>query len=543
MESLSSSYKAKRDLLTEMLYTRLNDVRKKVEVTRRGYAYDALRRPTSRTQVYPPQQKFAREDPFDYNRRSESARRLAGRLDRSAAFAPEGRGRVNSPVRSSGRLLMPIPTDNIGNRITAQEDAESVTYETNELNQYTLIKTNGADFTPDFDADGNQTLIQTSTGIWRVTYNAQNRATRYESADGSTIITCVYDYMGRRVRKQVVKDGVTTLDDRFFYRGYLQVAAYDWLPATKTSRCFLVWDPTQSVATRPLAIRTGGTAYAYGWDLTKNICELYGPNGYIVNRYAYTPFGSVTQTEGSVNQPFTWSSEYLDSDLALVYYNFRYYNPCDGRWTRRDPIGERASYSAYGNAAPFVVDILGLYAVLCFAYDAGKIIAVDRDNPTDQIEVDNVFSGNGDDINNPNSQHLEDRGPIPEGVYWIGEQRVVHGRERWRRLYGDDGKGGKSYTDVQVYDPNTRQRITRGGLNLHVGTRSNGCVTVTSEIPEGSPGYPQSGDYDRLNNFIEQKGKQTPFHNPRRYKDTYHGVMVVVRCEKQCEKAIENLIS
>ena len=52
MERLSSSHKAKRDLLAEMLYTRLNDAGKKVEVTRRGYAYDALGRPTSRTQAY-----------------------------------------------------------------------------------------------------------------------------------------------------------------------------------------------------------------------------------------------------------------------------------------------------------------------------------------------------------------------------------------------------------------------------------------------------------------------------------------------------------
>ena len=28
---------------------------------------------------------------------------------------------------------------------------------------------------PQYDADGNQTLIQTSTGIWSVTYNAENR--------------------------------------------------------------------------------------------------------------------------------------------------------------------------------------------------------------------------------------------------------------------------------------------------------------------------------------------------------------------------------
>ena len=36
------NHKAKRDLLAEMLYTRPNDAGKKVEVTRHGYAYDAL---------------------------------------------------------------------------------------------------------------------------------------------------------------------------------------------------------------------------------------------------------------------------------------------------------------------------------------------------------------------------------------------------------------------------------------------------------------------------------------------------------------------
>jgi hypothetical protein len=29
-----------------------------------------------------------------------------------------------------------------------------------------------------------------------------------------------------------------------------------------------------------------------------------------------------------------------DGKLALVYYNYRYYNPADGRWINRDPIAE-----------------------------------------------------------------------------------------------------------------------------------------------------------------------------------------------------------
>ena len=36
------------------------------------------------------------------------------------------------------------------------------TYEANELNQYTRINTNGTDFTPEYDADGNQTRLQRS---------------------------------------------------------------------------------------------------------------------------------------------------------------------------------------------------------------------------------------------------------------------------------------------------------------------------------------------------------------------------------------------
>ena len=65
---------------------------------------------------------------------------------------------------------------------------------------------------------------------------------------------------------------------------------------------------SQPVATRPLAIQLNGTWYTYGWDLTKNICELYGTNGYIATTYTYSPFGKVTAS-GNVTQPIQWSGE------------------------------------------------------------------------------------------------------------------------------------------------------------------------------------------------------------------------------------------
>ena len=122
-----------------------------------------------------------------------------------------------------------------------------------------------------------------------------------------------------------------------------------------------------------------------------------------------------------------WSSEYNDSELGLVYYNYRHYNPADGRWTGRDPLAEGSSanvYCAVYNNPLISQDQLGLYVILCFAYAESKIIGIDSSNPKHSITIDDVFSGNGLDVNNPASQHKTDHGPLPEGEYWIGNQYI-----------------------------------------------------------------------------------------------------------------------
>ncbi|MBQ3144162.1 MAG: hypothetical protein IJB89_06580, partial [Akkermansia sp.] len=229
----------------------------------------------------------------------------------------------------------------------------------NELNQYTAV----GDFTPTFDADGNQTLMKTTTGIWAVVYDAENRPVSFTNAESNTVVECAYDSMGRRAYKKVTVNGNITLHQRYIYRGYLQIAALDLTRSAHPALWFITWDPTQPIATRPLSIQKDGTWYsaparlasqdsrsqvcsrlgvwllkshpAYGWDLTKNICELYSTSGGIATSYTYTPFGKVTSS-GNVTQPIQWSSEYRDSELGMVYYNYRYYMPMKGRWINRD---------------------------------------------------------------------------------------------------------------------------------------------------------------------------------------------------------------
>ncbi|MBO1690549.1 hypothetical protein HJW02_12970, partial [Akkermansia sp. GGCC_0220] len=61
--------------------------------------------------------------------------------------------------------------DNIGNRKTVRELEEEVSYDANCLNQYAEIAGREEHFTPVYDADGNQTRIRTSTGIWEISYD------------------------------------------------------------------------------------------------------------------------------------------------------------------------------------------------------------------------------------------------------------------------------------------------------------------------------------------------------------------------------------
>ncbi len=97
----------------------------------------------------------------------------------------------------------------------------------------------------------------------------------------------------------------------------------------------------------PLAIQTAGSWFAYGWDLTKNVMELYKSNGTIANSYSYAPFGEVTQ-RGNITNPLQWNSEMFDGELELVYYNYRHYNPHDGKWTTRDTIGIEGGWRYIG---------------------------------------------------------------------------------------------------------------------------------------------------------------------------------------------------
>ena len=87
-----------------------------------------------------------------------------------------------------------------------------------------------------------------------------------------------YDSMGRRAIKRVTVNGNVTLHQRYIYRGYLQIACIDLTRSHHPALWYITWDPTQPVATRPLALQKDGAWYTYGWG--KRIMEWNGAFAY-----------------------------------------------------------------------------------------------------------------------------------------------------------------------------------------------------------------------------------------------------------------------
>ena len=136
-----------------------------------------------------------------------------------------------------------------------------------------------------------------------------------------------------------------SLRERYVYVGYTCVQVLNGDKNNALVKEF-AWDPTEPTATRPLTFRHAEKSLMlfYAFDGNKNVSDLFFfalQNG-IGAHYEYAPFGAVTRTAKATGSkvdliganPWRFSSEFYDSELDLVYYNYRHYSPALGRWLR-----------------------------------------------------------------------------------------------------------------------------------------------------------------------------------------------------------------
>jgi len=270
--------------------------------------------------------------------------------------------------------------DLIGNRENSIQGstnplaAGNLDYDANPLNQYENIGT----FQPVHDDDGNLTTGQLHTGALAgligtpytgtLHWNGENRLTKVE--DGSTDkATYQYDFMGRRVRKEVgntitwyAYDGFNELG-RFTQNGTSAPAiqrTYTWgLDISNTPQ-------GAGGVGGLLAVKVHGTTsatYYPTYDANGNISEYIASNGSVAAHFEYDGFGNtVVSTDTNGLFDYRFSTKPLEDVTGLYYYLYRHYDPVTGRWPSRDPIEEKGGVNLYGfvgNDGVSIWDILG----------------------------------------------------------------------------------------------------------------------------------------------------------------------------------------
>ena len=258
---------------------------------------------------------------------------------------------------------------------------------------------------------------------------------------------------------------------RFIYGEYLQIVELNAADAPESAdpvlRKTYQWGPLEPVATRILAMSVFDETGTYVEDLyythdaLKNTTALFGIKAGRRALYEYGPYGNVLKMEGNAAglNPFRFSSEYADDELGLVYYNYRYYNPQDGRWISRDPVDEQSGWNLYifvKNNTCLYSDTLGLSedAETECCKDGVKYskIADDAGRECCEYEVQEIFilvkpcsywSGNVGHawVKTPNMQRGLYPGSWHKGALGVGAGKIQDDASNEKHAYS-----GNSYT-------------------------------------------------------------------------------------------------
>ena len=217
------------------------------------------------------------------------------------------------------------------------------------------------------DDDGNLT----SDGRFTYTWNAENRLTAMETHPGIPLaaqrkLAFAYDSMGRRISKTVwhgLSGGGWQLHHKFNFihelNGWNILAERSGGTKDSFIRTY-AWGTDLSGTMGGgggvggllfTTLHTSGKTFANGMDLNGNVTLLVNSaDGKAAATYDYGPFGEPLRQSGeyALLNPYRFSTKYTDNETGLLDYGHRYYDPRNGRWSSKDPIGENGGMNLYG---------------------------------------------------------------------------------------------------------------------------------------------------------------------------------------------------
>ena len=271
---------------------------------------------------------------------------------------------------STYRLLGVVSTkpeafsyDAVGNRLTGP-GAKDIGYLYNAGSQ--MLK--GRKLNYGYDSNGNQTtrdIIGAADKSWSLTWDYENRLVKMEKQSGAEkkTVRFSYDPQGRRIGKQVttVIDGVTKTETHVFIYDNENIILETFTDGSGTSKTFF----THSAgADEHLAIESNQRFSYYHADGLGSAVTISDRNKRVVQSYEYDSFGMMKPSSSSFGNSYTYTGREWDKETGLYYYRARYYDPIDGRFISKDPIGIKGGVNQYAYVNNNVInstDPLGLF--------------------------------------------------------------------------------------------------------------------------------------------------------------------------------------
>jgi RHS repeat-associated protein len=281
--------------------------------------------------------------------------------------------------------------DGAGNLLglTANLPAAPASYSGTSLYQYDTHDQLTDEQTPQFgtsafayDAAGNPTTFKTATGQ---TFSAdnQNTAIGYD-LDGNpmswgttalsfdtashltsvgTELTAGYNAEGLRAWKQSAAGSTY-----FVYDGLTPIAEAN---SSGTVTAVNTWGAAGLLSRRNVS---SGSSTFYTFDVQGSTSQRLDLNGNVLGSYSFDAYGTRASTDNS-SDPYTgfgaqWGY-YRDAETGLSLLGHRYYDPSQGRFLNRDPIGYDGGLNLYSYAAnnPMsFVDPSGLWSLYRWMY-------------------------------------------------------------------------------------------------------------------------------------------------------------------------------
>jgi RHS repeat-associated protein len=174
----------------------------------------------------------------------------------------------------------------------------------------------------------------TSDGTNAFAWDADNRMIKITYPGTNNFSSFVYDGWGKCVNISEYSNAILTNTKQFIWANGHMCDSRD-ASGNLQSQYFAYGQLTSSIK------------YFYTTDHSASVREMCDSTGILRAQYTYTPFGTASRIQGSIDSDFLYDIYYAHNRSGLLLTRWRQYLPTIGRWLSREPRGSGQNLFAY----------------------------------------------------------------------------------------------------------------------------------------------------------------------------------------------------